>query len=277
MSEEVHPARVTYSWADPQLRPFLLIVQHGRCIAESTSPSSPARDPLLLLSHASANVCALEPAESFRLTVSHAPCRLLRLVLPVASSLTQTGRWNVDLALLLPMLRLFEQSLHHPGGQARRGELGSTLFAYLRHSLSDAGCNFEPAISLDRSASSASIEDDLLSRLTLWLRDKLSDSLRLEQLAEAVSISPRRLQEICRQERGCTPMELLRSLRLECFANYLLDPSRKDESIGFLTRLSGLPESSATRRDFFRRFGQYPHEYRTASLLTNKDPSPAPP
>jgi len=192
---------------------------------------------------------------------------LLRIVLPVSSSLPPTGRWNVDLALLLPMLRLLEQSLHHPGGQERRAELGATLFAYLMHVLEAAGCVITLSSSSSFISGPSDDEEDLITRLTHWLNPRLSEPLSLALLSQAVSVSPRRLQEIFRIEMKCTPMEYLRYLRLDALSRYLRDPAHSHGSVRTLMRMSGLRDSLATRRDFLKRFGCYPSDYRGSRQL----------
>ena len=268
MAEEVYASRVSYSWADPLKRASLLILQHGTCVAEHEGSASVSGQSPFLLDQSSFNVCLLGAGDSACITVTQAPCRLVRLSLPAGTTLPDVGRWTVDFSLLLPMLRLFEQALHHPGGKLRRGELGSTLFSYLMHELESAGC----VIALPDGAASSSVplveDEDLIERLTSWLNHRLAESHKLSHLASAVSISPRRLQEIVRLQKGCTPMQYLRSLRLDALSRDLEDPAKTHLSMRELMQNLGLPDSFATRRDFLKRFGHFPQDYRKSLDLS---------
>jgi AraC-like DNA-binding protein len=167
----------------------------------------------------------------------------------------------VDLALMLPMLRLLEQALRHPGGEERRGELGSTLLGYLWHQLASAGCAITLGGGAADSASVGAADAELLPRLELWLAARLERPLQLADLARAMALSPRRLQELCRQQAGCTPMELLRRLRLEALAARLRDPRHQGATLVSLMAPLQLPNSAATRHTFARLFGVSPADY----------------
>jgi transcriptional regulator GlxA family with amidase domain len=160
------------------------------------------------------------------------------------------------------MLRLFEQALHHPGGEERRAELGVTLLGYLFHQLRQVGCELDPVLTEPQLADRAGLDDALLPQLQRWLSAHLSEVLQVQDLAHAMALSPRRLQEICREQAGCTPMELLRGMRLDALAEQLCNPSQRNQSIATLMRRMGLADSAATRRDFHLRFGCSPAEYR---------------
>jgi len=261
MAEELYPARLTAAWRDPADRASLLLVQHGRCIAEASAI------PPVVLSADGRNTALLGNSGAYRFTVSQAPCRLLRLVLPKGFRRQSCGGWHVELGLLLPMLRLFEQALHHPGGAERRAELGATLLGYVFHQLRQAGCELDQEDLIQSAlASGDPLDDDLLRQLQRWLSSHLSDALQVQDLARAIALSPRRLQEICRAQAGCTPMELLRGMRLDALAEQLHNPLQRNQPIATLMRQLGLADSAATRRDFHLRFGRSPAEYRLSLL-----------
>ncbi len=255
LAEELYPSRLTYGWRQPDPQVSLLLVQHGRCIAEGGGA------PLLLRADGR-NVGLLAAAAAHRLTVSQAPCRLVRIVLPRGSSHPGPGAWTVDLALMLPMLRLFEQALRHPGGEERRGELGGTLLGYLWHQLAASGCGISLGGSSGDSVADSTTGAELLPRLERWLEERLEQPLQLVDLARAVALSPRRLQELCREQAGCTPMELLRRMRIDVLAQRLRQPELNHQSISALMRQSGLADSFATDRDFRRRFDCSIADYR---------------
>lgn len=61
------------------------------------------------------------------------------------SQLQGVGPLAVELALLVPMLRLLEQALQQPALAHTRQELGATLLAYVLDRLAAAGCAIELA------------------------------------------------------------------------------------------------------------------------------------
>lgn len=266
MAEELYPGRLSFAWRDPASRASLLLVQHGHCIAETQAAPGHEAAARFLLRAEGRNVAFLRPAGGYRLTVSQAPCRLLRLMLPLGSRYPASGSWAVDLGLLLPMLRLLEQALRHPGGEERRGELGTTLLGYVLHQLRQAGCVVELPNPRDAVALSESLEGDVLTPLRRWLHGHLSQPLQLPDLARAMALSPRRLQELCREQAGCSPMELLREVRLDALAEQLQNPMHRQQSVATLMRQLGLADSVATRRDFHARFGCSPSDYRQSQL-----------
>ena len=247
LSEEIYPRRLSWQWRDPQERTSLLLVQQGRCIVE------PQHAALQLLQAEGTNALALtQPAHD--LTISHAPCRMVRLVLPVGSVLQGAGALSVDLALMVPMLQLLEQALQHPAQAHTRDELGSTLLAYLLDRLAAAGCGVQlPQLT---------VATDPLQQLEQWLALHLTEPLELADLAAAVNLSPRRLQELCRARHGCTPMDLLRQQRLALLAVQLRDPACAHVSLRGLMDALQLSDSAATRQAFVRHYGCTPAEYR---------------
>lgn len=266
MAEEVYPSRISVGWRDPGQRASLLLVQHGRCIAETLpAPGAGAQAPLLLRADGR-NGALLAPAAGHRLTVSQAPCRLLRLVLPQGSQHPAGSSWSVELGLLLPMLRLLEQALRHPGGVERRGELGTTLLGYLLHQLAQAGCAVTLADAGRDPTAGGHSHAALLPRLESWLAEHLEQPLQLADLAAAMALSPRRLQELCRLQAGCTPMEVLRRLRLEALAARLRDPRHQSTTLASLMARLQLPNSAATRHTFARLFDVAPAHYHRKSM-----------
>lgn len=261
VSEECFPTRLSFRYRTAN--PSLLVVQRGRCILEMPSLSSPA-----CYLKVQGHNAALLPAGVHDITFTQAPLRLVRFLLPPGSvfdlgsgaALNHGGSISVDLSLLMPLQRLLEQSLRHGAPVSTRLELGQTLLDYVRHQFESAGCS----ISLP---SPSPIPTDPLQALEHWLQTRLDQPLQLSDLARAAALSPRRLQEICRERLDCSPMDWLRSLRLESFAAALVDPARLDQSVGVLLRHFQLPASVATRRAFTKRFGCSPSDYRRSQLL----------
>ena len=253
LAEEIYPRRLSWHWHDFTGRPSLVLVQQGHAIAEVGEP----KPQLLLLQAGGLNGAVLESA-AHDVTITQAPCRLVRLVLPRGSRLPGGNQaLPVDLALLLPMLRLLEQALLHPAEDHTRQELGTTLLTYVFDRLAAAGCVIE--LSSGRLAGDSG---DALQQLDQWLPAHLAEPLELSDLAAAVNLSPRRLQELCRASRGCSPMDLLRQQRLALLAQQLRDPQLAGRSLGGLLAGLQLSDSASTRQAFARQYGCSPADYR---------------
>ena len=106
---------------------------------------------------------------------------------------------------------------------------------------------------------------DPLDSLLVWMREHLQESLALADLASAVRLSARRLQELTQKRYGLSPMELLRQQRLEVFHAELLDPAHARTSVAALLRRSQLVNSAATRQAFEARYGDTPNALRKGS------------
>lgn len=265
MVEELHPQRQSLHWHEPTARPSLLLLQHGCCIVEA--------DGSLMRLQAGAHNALWLGTQQHVLTITQAPCRLVRLRLPEgarletahAAAISDHSRgWSVDLGLLLPMGRLLEQAQRNPADAHTCNELASTLLAYLWDRLSHAGCRVElPA----KPAGSV----DPLDQLEVWLRAHLAEPLELADLAAAASLSARRLQQLMRERHGCSPMEWLRQQRLELLKTQLADPRHAAQSLAALMAALQLSDSAATRSSFVRRYGCTPAAYRRNA----KAPQPA--
>lgn len=255
MGEELYEQRLSLRLRQVQAGPVLLLLQHGRCILESGGA-------LLHLQADEHNVCVITGAVH-DFTVTQAPCRLVRLQLPQSTQLmgssgiviSQPRSWAIDLGLLLPMGRLLEQAQRHPAEAHTRRELADTLLAYLWDRLAVAGCRVQLPAAVPASA-------DALSQLDTWLAAHLGDPLELADLAAAVNLSPRRLQQLCRERHGCSPMDLLRQQRVERLRQQLRDPMHASKSLSALMAGLQLSDSAATRNAFARRFGCTPSAYR---------------
>ena len=255
MAEEVYGQRLSLRWQGRAGCPSLLLLLQGRCILE-------AGGVMLHLEAGGRNAAALR-SDPHDFTITQAPCRLVRLLLP-PTSLVLSGHgapipraqaWSADLGLLLSMQRLLEQSLHHAAADHTRLELADTLLTYVWDRLASVGCLVElPPVQ--------SLSADPMQQLEVWLPEHLSEPLELADLAAAVNLGPRRLQELCRQRHGCTPMELLRRQRLGVLAGQLRDPQLASRSLAGLMATLQLSDSAATRGAFERLYGHSPAAHR---------------
>ncbi len=268
MAEELYPQRASFRYGLPSPELSVLVVQRGHCILEL-----PGQSGISLHLQAEQSNVAVLAAPWHDITITQASFRVVRLLAPFGSvaqladghSFHTALRLRVELGLLTPMLRLLEQSWRPGSPAATREELGQTLLDYVLHQLSEAHCAIHvPSPSLS--------DDDPLSQLQLWLLTRLDQSLHLADLASASALSARRLQELCREQKGCTPMEWLRSLRLEAFAEALRDPAQSHRSIAALHQQWQLPESLATRRAFSHRFGCSASDYRQGAGVHREQP-----
>ena len=258
MAEEFYPQRASFRYQVAPSELSVLVVQRGRCILEL-----PGQPGMCLHLQADQRSAAVLAAPWHDLTITQAPFRVVRFLLPAGSKVQLVDGaaieialgMRVELDLLLPMQRLLEQAWKPGSPSATREELGQTLLDYLLHQLADKGCVVQPP-PVDPSV------DLPLGQLKAWLSTRLEQPLQLGDLATASSLSARRLQELCRQQMGCTPMEWLRALRLEAFAEALRDPAQRHRSIAALHQQWQLSESLATRRAFTHRFGCSASDYR---------------
>lgn len=250
LSEEVHPRRLSVRWVDPAARASVLVLHQGQGIVELPETCQGQR---LFPVAAGQTLVLASPGED--LTLPTVPCRLLRVLLPPGTVVPFNRVWTPDLSLLLPMLRLLEQADQKPDASRTRLELAHTLLTYLWDRLEAVGCRVV-------IADGSSAEVDPLERLDQWMALHLGEPIHLADLAEAVNLSPRRLQELCRRQHGCSPMERLRQHRLEALAQHLQGPTGVEWSLKDLMAALHLPDSVTTRQSFVDRYGCRPSEMR---------------
>jgi AraC-like DNA-binding protein len=247
LAEELYLRRQNLRLRFTTPRSWLLLVLQGRLAFD---PGGCEHDQPLLLSAIGTNLC-LSAAALQEFTVVQAPLRLVRLGLP------PQRRWSPaefsarqPLPLLQPMLQLLAQA---PDGTRQR--LLEALQAYCSTELEAHGISQH-----------ASAQADPLALLDDWLLERLDQPLTLADLAAAACLSPRRLQELCQQRYGHSPMERLRQLRLEALHQQLLDPAHQREGLAALYRRWHLSDSAATQQAFKARYGQSPASLRRGAF-----------
>ena len=247
LSEELYLRRQTLRQRFSAPRSWLLLVLQGRLAFD---PGGRECDQPLLLSASGPNLC-LTAALVQEFTVVQAPLQLLRLGLPLQRSWRPAEFSAIQpLPLLLPMLQLLAQA-----PDATRERLLEALQAYCSTELEGLGISLM-----------AAPQADPLDVLLEWLRPRLDQPLTLADLAAAACLSARRLQELCQQRYGHSPMELLRQLRLEALHQQLLDPGHQREGLAALYRRWQLSDSAATQKAFKTRFGQSPASLRRGAF-----------
>lgn len=95
------------------------------------------------------------------------------------------------------------------------------------------------------------------------MRDSYSEKRSLDEFADSVNLSVWRLCHIFKSEIGMSPIQYLRSLRMER-ARYLLQTTFL--SVTEITRIIGAQDDSHFVRAFKRAYGETPTLYRTRTM-----------
>jgi transcriptional regulator GlxA family with amidase domain len=98
-----------------------------------------------------------------------------------------------------------------------------------------------------------------LRELQDWIADNLGADLRVEALAERVSMSPRNFARFFRREIGLTPASYVEALRVERARHWLEQGTDPVEQVA---RNCGFGTPETMRRAFDRRIGVPPADYR---------------
>ena len=246
VSEELYHSRQRFALRFDVSRPWLLLILHGRLAFDGNG-----RDHTRLLDAHEQCLC-LTAASHQELTILGPPVNLIRIGFPLNHQwIPAGGCFKSSLPLLPSMIRLVLQA-HATGATAHtRDRLFAAFQGYCAAELAALGIQQteEPLV-------------DSLRRLLSWLPDHLDQPLGLADLAHAACLSPRRLQELCREQFGCRPMELLRRHRLEAMHAQLISPAHAGESLAQLMNRWQLPDSSATRQAFLELYGNSPQKLR---------------
>ncbi|QRY79574.1 helix-turn-helix domain-containing protein [Pseudomonas sp. PDNC002] len=101
--------------------------------------------------------------------------------------------------------------------------------------------------------------DGQMQRLVDWLRERLENSLEVDDMASQMAMSTRTLHRYCQAEMGVTPAKLLLQLRLEK-ASQLLEGG--ESSLKRVALHTGFGSEYNLRRAFVQALGVTPGEYR---------------
>jgi AraC family L-rhamnose operon transcriptional activator RhaR len=98
-----------------------------------------------------------------------------------------------------------------------------------------------------------------------YLKKRILENLQhdwtIEELAAQISVSAPYLQRLFKSETGMPPMTYLRDLRLDK-AREFLEAKDKFYRISEISYQVGIPDDSHFTRDFKKKFGVTPTEYR---------------
>lgn len=249
LSEELYLRRQLYGLAFAERLPWLLVLQQGSIALDLDGPDAP------LLMRPGSSSLVLASSQDQHLTVLSAPARLIRLRFDPRSEWSHPRFVSSgSLPLLQPMLHLLREAHQLDSASETTSSLSIAIQRYLFDALAPSGVQLVPK------------PTDPLQVLLEWLPSHLDDELRVADLAAAACVSPRRLQELCHDRFGCTPMELLRQQRLDALHSDLSVPPDRFSGIGQLFKRWKLPDSAATRSAFVSRFGHTPSELRQRFL-----------
>ena len=256
-SEEHYLRRQSFAAHFAQPSAWMVVALKGRVLLELQG-----RQEQVMLQCSGPNVCLTQALDQ-ELLVLDAPMQLVRLRLPSALAWQPKDFSGlVDLSLLLPTLHLLLQARQDGAPELTCQRLTQALQGYCTAQLASCG------VELVASAF------DPLASLLVWMKEHLQESLALADLAAAVGLSARRLQELSQKRYGLSPMELLRQQRLEVFHAELLDPAYARTSVAALLRRSQLVNSAATRQAFEARYGHSPTALRKGSKAPGAWPLP---
>jgi two-component system, response regulator YesN len=94
------------------------------------------------------------------------------------------------------------------------------------------------------------------------MHESLVDHLSVRILSKRVNLSPTRLRQLFRKETGQSPMQYLRGLRMQHAEHILRSTFLSVKEIAFA---SGINDVSGFVRDFKKRYGLTPTEFRARS------------
>jgi len=117
---------------------------------------------------------------------------------------------------------------------------------------------FSVLLDLDRPSSR-------FSPLIEWARERLSERLGVERLAERAGMSTRNFTRVFAVETGMTPAKAVERLRFEVAREQVENGAGSIEQVAMHTGFGG---AERMRRAFVRRFGQPPQSLRRTALLT---------
>ena len=104
--------------------------------------------------------------------------------------------------------------------------------------------------------------DGRFGALIGWARERLSEALTVERLAERAAMSPRNFARRFAEETGVTPARAIERLRVEAARERVESDARPIDAIAAET---GFGDPERMRRAFLRAFGQPPQALRRAA------------
>jgi len=106
----------------------------------------------------------------------------------------------------------------------------------------------------------------IVAEAEAWLLEHLQTPLRIGDLARQLERTPRSLQLAFQRQRGCSPMQRLKRLRLQALHGLLARPELGSLPLEGLLASVGLPGYGRTRAEFRSWCGSSPQELRQQVL-----------
>jgi len=106
----------------------------------------------------------------------------------------------------------------------------------------------------------------IVAEAEAWLLEHLQTPLRIGDLARQLELTPRSLQLAFQRQRGCSPMQRLKRLRLQALHGLLARPELGSLPLERLLASVGLPGYGRTRAEFRAWCGSSPQELRHQML-----------
>lgn len=109
---------------------------------------------------------------------------------------------------------------------------------------------------------------DRVKRALVYAKEHLRNTLSVEELAEAASLSPRQFSRLFREETGQSPAKAVEMLRLEA-AKAMLEDGR--HAMDIVARDTGFADRDRMRRAFLRAYGHPPAGLKRSLKLMEGD------
>jgi len=100
-------------------------------------------------------------------------------------------------------------------------------------------------------------------------RPYLNNQLKIDDLAQQVSLSPKLLSNLINREFNLNFFEYINNYRLKEVCSYLIDPAMSDQSIIDLAFLAGYNSKSSFNRLFKMETNKTPSQYRKDGFITS--------
>ena len=114
---------------------------------------------------------------------------------------------------------------------------------------------------------------DTVESARQWMAARLQERFSIQDLCQAVELSPRQLQYSFVEEIGRSPLAEAKRLRLQRLRLLLVDPSQDHRRVTELMVAAGLIASGVTSADYCNWCGESPSQTRLRRLGRDTDPA----